>query len=544
MSNCYSVFGTQVAQMRGRRSLFAQVVGELTKPTPSNVSLVGPRYIGKTVLINALIKRFNAPGSEYRVVVYWDLRDGVPDTDGIFYEQLCMRLRGRLHDTGLAKYVGYLPPGNSDVTENIDLVLSSLQDDGVSVLIALDHFDRILYATELSRNLWDYLASLIRRSNFRLITASRSPVNDLVPTTESKTSYFWELLGAPVYVRPFSIDEVDEFAEPLTSAGVTLGTGCQKQVIRLTGGIPVLMAALFDAAESAGRKDIPPEWLRTLLESDEERFAHLCEAIWQDCPAAVQDDLTDLVNGDATLNSLSPLRQAALKDRGFVHTIDRRASVECELLQSVAKSYGAGAYNVRKLLDSPESEAASFRKILELKLDRVIAGDQDLKKRVQLAVRGLDETGNAAVGLIRDIAKNAVHVAWNVEFPGGKIPRDRYATLADPIERGGAGINQDWLSKEEDVFARRNILRAMCGDDTRPRITKRISRPVVLMIDFLYNAGNFAAHALDKDREQWKREGVDFGLAVVLLSSAVELFRRLVADASNPDVWPRTRLEA
>jgi hypothetical protein len=63
----FPVFGTLVPPMLGRRKVMDRLWRELTKNTPTHLQVVGPRYAGKTVLLQALATRMQDDDSPYRI---------------------------------------------------------------------------------------------------------------------------------------------------------------------------------------------------------------------------------------------------------------------------------------------------------------------------------------------------------------------------------------------------------------------------------------------------------------------------------------------
>ena len=53
----FPVLGSNVPPMLGRTKMMQRLWNDLTKPTPSNLSIVGARYVGKTVIMHALADR-------------------------------------------------------------------------------------------------------------------------------------------------------------------------------------------------------------------------------------------------------------------------------------------------------------------------------------------------------------------------------------------------------------------------------------------------------------------------------------------------------
>jgi predicted AAA+ superfamily ATPase len=52
-----------VSPMLGRRRLSERLRGNLVKPTPDHLSLVGPRFFGKTVVLSALANKLRSEGA-------------------------------------------------------------------------------------------------------------------------------------------------------------------------------------------------------------------------------------------------------------------------------------------------------------------------------------------------------------------------------------------------------------------------------------------------------------------------------------------------
>ena len=51
---------------------------DLTKATPNHLSIVGPRYSGKTVLMHGLAEQMRQGDSPYGAVIVWDLGHQIP----------------------------------------------------------------------------------------------------------------------------------------------------------------------------------------------------------------------------------------------------------------------------------------------------------------------------------------------------------------------------------------------------------------------------------------------------------------------------------
>src|SRR5262245_34998262 len=89
----FPILGSADVPLVGRAQLVQRVWSDLTKTTPSNLSVVGPRYIGKTVILKALALRAKQPASPYALVLYWELGHAPPKSDELFIAALSDHLR-------------------------------------------------------------------------------------------------------------------------------------------------------------------------------------------------------------------------------------------------------------------------------------------------------------------------------------------------------------------------------------------------------------------------------------------------------------------
>lgn len=108
MSNPYVLPGLAVADMMDRSQIFKAICSDLgEKATPDHVSIVGPKYFGKTVLLNKIASYFREPGSPYQIVCYWDLRHGTPENNLDFQTKLARKLDEGLLAIGINEYHDY-----------------------------------------------------------------------------------------------------------------------------------------------------------------------------------------------------------------------------------------------------------------------------------------------------------------------------------------------------------------------------------------------------------------------------------------------------
>ena len=98
----FPILGTEDVPQVGRDQIVKRIWSDLTKATPSNLSIVGPRYIGKSVVLNTVAELARTDeGSPYKLVVYWELGHAPPQSDEEFIDQLCDQLLGVMGDACL-----------------------------------------------------------------------------------------------------------------------------------------------------------------------------------------------------------------------------------------------------------------------------------------------------------------------------------------------------------------------------------------------------------------------------------------------------------
>src|SRR5881394_3468545 len=85
----FQVLGTRVARRIGREREWNRLLSLVER---NHVSVLGPKYIGKSVLLLALTEHFEANNEVFRASVYWDLRHGTPDNDVDYFAEFARRL--------------------------------------------------------------------------------------------------------------------------------------------------------------------------------------------------------------------------------------------------------------------------------------------------------------------------------------------------------------------------------------------------------------------------------------------------------------------
>ena len=133
----FPVLGSSVAPLLGRAKIMQRLWSDLTKTTPSNLAIVGPRYVGKTVIMHALADRIRTEACPFQVVLHWHLGHVAPVSDEDFVAQLCEQLRESLGGScasGFGEHRDYLK-GHSfgclkEVTDLLDAEGNAVDETG------------------------------------------------------------------------------------------------------------------------------------------------------------------------------------------------------------------------------------------------------------------------------------------------------------------------------------------------------------------------------------------------------------------------------
>ena len=243
--NPYQVLGTNRVVMRGREQIINKLCRHLTKATPDHVSVIGPKFIGKTVILEHIAERFSDDNPHYITTLCWDLRHCTPESDADFKRRFAGEVKKALHSVR-PDLAAELDLTRDDVGEMLEAVFSIIEDDGQRVLAVFDGFDRVLAAGAITRNLWDYLRDLAHKTSLRLVIGSQRRLQELCKTEESRTSDFWEIFyDSPLEISPLAEDDLDGFLAPFLDLDITFDTSARKELMNWSGGVPLLTAAVM-----------------------------------------------------------------------------------------------------------------------------------------------------------------------------------------------------------------------------------------------------------------------------------------------------------
>ncbi len=281
LASPFQVLGTRVARRIGRDREWNRLLSLVER---NHVSVLGPKYIGKSVLLLALAEHFAVNNEVFRASVYWDLRHGTPDNDVDFFAEFAKRLVGPIRAIN-TDYAAELTGEPSDAFKKIKMVFELLAEEGLAVLVCLDGCDNLLLGSGVTRNMWENLRALAEMTSLRLVTGSRRRLRDLCHSPESQASEFWNIFRYSLPLKALTEADIGDFAQQFVGASIPVSPGATKELFNWTGGIPVIAAAHCDTLwEQASEAKVLSKELVDKLGSE----LHITEQdalrdIWEDC---------------------------------------------------------------------------------------------------------------------------------------------------------------------------------------------------------------------------------------------------------------------
>ncbi|QYX63127.1 hypothetical protein K2227_12965 [Shewanella putrefaciens] len=507
---------SEVPMLIGRSITVDSILTSLKKSVPDHLQVVGPRFSGKTVLLNAIKSLVeHDESSPYSAVLLWDLGHRTPRNDQEFLIQFSAKLAEVLN-TNHADYAEHLRNSEDTHYQDIAEVLAALNEE-TKILVIFDGFDKPLSNSNLTRNLWDQLRELAQNSSLRLITGSRKTLRELIRNPEAQTSDFWNIfLSSPIRVDCFDESEIIEIL--VNSCGLEYEKGALTELYSSTNGCPIILLEVLNHLLDCNRgKKVTHIEVQEAASNAYDFIENYIDALWDDCAPATQE-LIRLISekGDAD-NFTSEDRQSVI-EKGFARKSGSKLIKPSHLLQRYLQSRRDEGGSLDRLFGSKDAYRANFNNVIAKRISQIPSLDPDLSRYLQRCVEDLPKHPEVCLSSIRGIIDRSFDLIWNIEFGGKIVPNDYFVTWAS----NGVSLDIQVFKTNFPQGARRlKLLKLLTGSEQSASLAKSVSRSTYFAINSAYPFGDFGQHL----------EGEDIDLALVY--SAVLLCVELVASLAR-----------
>jgi hypothetical protein len=486
------------------------------------LQVVGARFAGKTVFLHELSRRLVSVGAPYTAVLIWDLGHQTPSTDELFMQQLARELSAALA-LKHPELVGELKSPRGNPYQDIRDVLDILAEDGGKVLAILDGFDRALSNGHLTRALWDQMRDLAMRPSFRLVTASRRTLRELIRNPEAQTSDFWNIFD-PSPVRIGCFDDADVEAVLGTAARLELDAGARTELANASNGYPVLMLEVLNTlGAQEGTVKVNAENMRHACEQTMPVLNDKLDSLWSDCSPSGQD-LMRRVRDEPSVQraGIAVTDIEALTERGFIQQSGNSLHRPSRLLCRFLDQQGTEASSLVRLFGTPDGFNLNFKGVLERRIAQIDGLDATLKQFLERAVKDLPDYPIVFLSNVRGIVDQAFDLIWRAELEESRrIPSGWMAIW----KRNGEKRVDEWETTFPQGVHRLRLLNLMTGTGASQRCAKFVTKSTHVLMNGAHAFGDFGQH----------REGapIDPGTAYAALHLCIELAASLTRELSS-----------
>lgn len=501
MSNAFfPILGTDNIPLIGRKTLLDRIWRDLTKATPDNRSIVGPKHIGKTVLLKALVDRARQPGSPYALVVYWELGYAPPQSDEEFITQLCdLMYSAMAADT--IEYKDHRAELENDKSfPTLKEVMDLLQLEQRSVLMIWDGFDKPLSQGLLSGQLFGNLRELFYGKKHRVVTATRATQTELARNLQVEDSPFWNMFGVnPVGVGAFDASDLDH---ALTCASLSMSQGGKKELRNWSGGHPVLALSILNSLMSSGRSELTNDHVNSAAEAVASELSVYLEMLWNECSATTKSAFYSIVESDGIDQDHIGGKEAQfLLARGFAVRDGAKIRPSCRLFTQHARSSKPDTTTLDRMFGSWDAYRKEIRSILDLRIKQVRTVNARLHRLVTRCLDDIPDYPNDCLNNLTSIEEIALDTIWQHEFGSdAMVPRSVISHWTQP-PRDTDNIIKPMMDADDwrlprDRFKQLALLQRLTGSKANfDAQAKSVSKDTYVLLNAVHQFRNRTEHA-------------------------------------------------
>lgn len=514
----FPILGTDVPELIGRAQTMQRMVAALSKPVPSHLQMVGPRYAGKTVVLAALAHCFRQAGSPYAAVVEWDLGHQTPASDEAFMQRLAKVVAAGL-PTEHAQLASYLRDASGNPYTEIAEVLDELKKASAKVLLIMDGFDKPLANVSLTRNLWDQMRELASRPSLRLVTASRKTLQDLIRQPDAQTSDFWNIFD-PEPVRVGCFDDNDLSVALQKMPHVQLSAGASTELWNWTNGYPVLMLECLNTLKAAGvAGSLSADQMVQVCEDSRPRLDAVIDSLWRDCSPSSRDLFLRLLDeGVIPKSTIVAPDLMELTERGFGHLNQNKLSRPSRLVRLHLDGLPGEGNAIARLFGSEAAFSKNYLDVLARWIENIDAVDASMKRQIKLSLQHLPDDPGDCLGGVHNVLEKVLASIWTAEFGGNKVPENWFPWWRQNNERNFEG----WLTRFPEGGERLRLLDLMTGTSRTDRLAKFVTKKTYVLANAVQGFRDFGVHP--------KGVEIDLWTAYAAMAACIELCATVTRD--------------
>lgn len=526
----FPILGADIPPMLGRANIMQRIWNDLTKPTPSNLSIIGPRFVGKTVIMHALAGRAEIGTSPYKFVLHWHLGHVAPQSDQDFISQLCGKLRDSLARSPIdtAEYCRHLEDHSFS---NFSEVAEYLDEEGLPILMLWDGFDKPLGQGKLTGHLWDQMRTIFYGRKHKIVTASRKPLSQLIRSQDAISSPFWNIFDMnPVRIGAF--DEQDREMIIGLLFEYSFQTGAKTELVNWSAGLPPLFLGVLNqivADTPCGTVDNSA--VNCAAKNVLKSLADVIGEMWQDCSAGAKDLYRHLLDrGDMLFADTENDERNSLTEKAFAIQSGNKLAASCRLLQEHIKDENLDSGSVARLFGTWDNYKVNIRSLLERRLAHISRFDDRLHHLVERAIADIPHYPDDCLHNLTGIRDCALKLIWQREFGvGTTVPLEviTYWTTSPRIENRlvkSMMESNSWVVPTDPLDQIR-LLGLLTGSHRSFEArTKATSKVAYVLIDAIHNLRNRAQHPDGQE--------IHLGVAVAAIMTCIELLSCLEREQS------------
>ena len=515
----FPTFHDSEVPLVGREADLRRLWTDLTKRSPSNIKLVAPKHMGKSVLLKGLCDLARERGKPYRFVVYWDLAERTPTSDEDFVTECCRLLQKQL--VGIVDYREWHDYLGEASMDNFIEVAKTLNGRDLPLLLVLDGIDKVLSRGTGSGPLFNQLRDVFQGSKNRVVVSSRMSPTELARDQQVYDSPFWNLFPAnSTRLFPFTIKDIGAL---LASRPISSEPGAVQELLQWTGGLPFLVVGLLNC----GLGDVIGI---SLSHQQVVRFGQLVATnmreylvdFWKQCDSETAETFR-LVQQSPDLLASTILDGSVdnLVNHGLIRREGNKLKTSCRLLADAFASSKKDLGAKGRMFGTWDNYRIEIRDVLEFRLRQIPVFNNRLWNLVKRSIEYLPEYATDSLSNLNNIEVIAMELVWKRELEGKRIFVQEIKSYWTEYPRSDDNIIKelpetgDWKIPS-DHFKQLALLQRLTGcKHNFDRRTKSISKDTYVLLDAIHTFRNRMVHPEGQE--------IHIGVAVSALLLCIEL---------------------